>query len=180
MHRLGLFVVELRFRCLCHGGWARQAHGFPAAARSWSLVSGCGGVLVDESAPGWASLDRVGRTNRSNVFARRGSLSERAVLVLVVLSDVLLEQDPHLTFVPDDGPVEQFVTDASHASLRKAFPRGAPGGVMIASAPMPVNTSLKLRVYCRRRRGSRTGPYGRGASVDSLPAGLSTALWGWW
>lgn len=47
--------------------------------------------------------------------------------MLVVMSDALLEQDPQLAFVPDDGAVKQFVTDASHPSLRKVVRSGRAG-----------------------------------------------------
>ena len=71
--------------------------------------SGRGAVLVDESAAGGVSLDRLGRTNRSNVVARRRSLPERAMwTILVVMLHVLLKQCPLLgaTLVEDGGDTE--------------------------------------------------------------------------
>jgi hypothetical protein len=47
------------------------------------------------------------------------SLSEAAMrAVLVVVSDVLVEQGSELAFVADDGPVEEFVAEGAHPSLR--------------------------------------------------------------
>ena len=69
-------------------------HGLP--------VSGCGAVLVDESAAGGVALDRLGRTDHSNVCGCRCSLTERAVRpMFVVMLHVLPQQRPELTFVPD-------------------------------------------------------------------------------
>ena len=75
-----------------------------------AVRSGCGAVLVDESTAGRVSLDRLGRTNPNDVGACRCALSERPVRpMLVVMGHVLRQQRPQLTFVPDDGAVQQLV-----------------------------------------------------------------------
>ena len=106
--------------------WARHGGGFQA--RPWSVGSGCGAVLVDESAAGGVPLNRLGQTNHSNNIRGWSSLPERAMRpMLVVVSDILPQQGPRLTFVPDDPAVQQLVANASHPSLRKRVRSGRTG-----------------------------------------------------
>ncbi len=114
MRRDGL-LVRLGCTPLRADRWLGASRPRPRGSWPWSRLSGCGAVLVDESAAGGASLDWFGQPNHSDLSASWCSLSERAVRpALVVMSHILLQQHPQLAFVPDDGAVQQLVTDATH------------------------------------------------------------------
>ena len=74
------------------------------------------------------SLDWFGQTNRSDLFARWCSLSERALRAMLVLVLYLLLQDcPELAFAPDDRSVQHLVADDAHPSLCKGVRSGRDG-----------------------------------------------------
>ncbi len=67
--------------------------------------------------------------------------------VLVVVLDEVVEEPVELVLVPDQCAVEEFVADGSHPSFSKRVRFGAPGGVLIGSAPTAANTLSNARVY---------------------------------
>ena len=57
----------------------------------------------------------------------------------VVVVDVLDDQRSELVFIPDQGPVQEFVANGANSTHRsaKAFALGARGGVVSQSSPRP-------------------------------------------
>ena len=64
-------------------------------------------------------MDRLVCADRGGVFGVvGGSLVESSVRAMaVVVLDVFLEELSELVFVPDDGAVEEFVTECPHPSF---------------------------------------------------------------
>src|ERR1700704_6252326 len=81
--------------------------------------SGCLAVLVDESAAGGVSSDRLAGPVRDD-FARVGrALTEAAVRsVRVVVLDVLVEELFEVSVVTDEGPVAEFAACGTDPSFR--------------------------------------------------------------
>jgi hypothetical protein len=74
--------------------------------------------LVDESGAGGVTFDRLVCADRGDVFGVVGCpLVKPTVRAMAVVVDVFLEQRSELVFVPDDGSVEEFVTECSHPSF---------------------------------------------------------------
>ena len=75
--------------------------------------------MVDKSGAGGVTFDRLVYADRGDGFGVVGcplvesSVRAMAVVVLAVFREELLE----LVFVPDDGAVEEFVTQCSHPSF---------------------------------------------------------------
>jgi hypothetical protein len=84
-----------------------------------AVGSGCGPVLVDESGAGGGSLDPIVWSDRCDVAGVVGcSLADSAMGPTgVVVLDVFAEQFSELVFVPDDGPVQEFVAQGSDPSF---------------------------------------------------------------
>lgn len=81
--------------------------------------SGCGAVLIDDSAARGASFDPSGQLDRYRGFGVVGGcLVEAAVgAVRVVVLEVLVEESAELVLVPDQCSVEEFVADGSNPAL---------------------------------------------------------------
>ncbi len=65
------------------------------------------------------TFDRLACADRSDVFGGIGRpLVEPSVRAMaVVVLEVFLEQLSELVFVPDDGAIEEFVTESAHPSF---------------------------------------------------------------
>ena len=78
-----------------------------------SSGSGCWSVLVDESGAGCGALDRLAEFDHGRVgVVRWCSLVEASVwAVLVVVLDELLEKPFELSLIPDQGSIEELMSD---------------------------------------------------------------------
>ena len=86
------------------------------------MTGGCSGgglVFVDESGAAGVSFDRLACADRGDVGGVVGCpLVEPSVRAMaVVVLEVFLEQLSELVFVPDDGAIEEFVTESAHPSF---------------------------------------------------------------
>ena len=90
--------------------------------------SGCWPVLVDESGAGGGSVDPMVWPDRCDVVGVVGSsLVDTAMGPLgVVVLDVFLEEASELVFVPDDGPVQEFVAQSPYPSFGVSVCLGRP------------------------------------------------------
>ena len=93
----------------------------------WSkTLSGCGAVLVDESAADGVSFDPLAWTDRHDIAGVvRGALVDPAVgSVGVVVLDVFDEQRSEVSLVPDDGPVEELMSQRRDRSFSERVRSG--------------------------------------------------------
>ena len=84
----------------------------------------CGwAVLVDQPAAGRGAADRPAEFEHFGVVLVVGCLLVEASMraVLVVVLHELVEQPVELALVPDQGSVEQFVSDAADPAFRKGI-----------------------------------------------------------
>jgi hypothetical protein len=99
--------------------WARRNRSLSWWGRARGSGSGCLAVLVDESAAGEVSSDRLAGPVRDGCGAVGRALAECSVgPVRVVVLDVFAQELFQLPTVPDEGAVEELATHGADPAFR--------------------------------------------------------------